>query len=43
VGKGDVVAMEWPAFVALEFELSVSKQMVRLRGVIALVRCESRL
>ncbi len=29
VGRGDVVDMEWPVFVALEFELSVSKQKAR--------------
>lgn len=30
VGKGDIVAMEWTAFVALDLELSVSKQKARL-------------
>lgn len=29
VGRGCVVDLEWPAFVALEFELSVSKQKAR--------------
>lgn len=28
VGRGCVVDLEWPAFVALEFELSVSKQKI---------------
>jgi hypothetical protein len=29
VGRGDVVDMEWPVVVALEFELSVSTQQAR--------------
>ena len=34
MSKGDVVEMEWPAFVALEFELSVSKKKVHYFGFI---------